>query len=300
MRLFVTIAAALLCPVVLGAESEQIATFKSFEEAAYDCAPYYLLDDSTVRRFLANPEHPSGCGDSRLARCVLIDLVAWDDEAGIKENVIWQFFEPYRCNDYAERTRECIAGLRIQDVNERAQESLRCYLHHYGKLIPSKKYFVPLPDSGLLQLKRDDYLLAGTPWHVLEEVAEGNFSREYELAKALFIGAVRGGFLDFSTKEFYMDRVYTQFTFPSLLSEEAARCQAKVTREFHTNDPIALVFEKIKRCLEVYQPLLDLLKESAAQLVAKKPKGCGGKSSGCGCHSCCAERNDAYYPRPHY
>lgn len=297
----------ILLATCIAASSGHIDTYKSFEDATRNCADYYQLDETCIQRFLASPELGKSI-DARLTRCVLNDLVAWDDTTGIKESVLRQFFQPAGCcdRDYRHHTAQCVQQQLVntaEDVNGRAYEAFRCYLRHYGTLIRLEKKFIPLAKESLIQLKIDDYLIANTPQCALVEFSRGDFGREDEAAKLLFTGAIRGGFLDETDKrKISLDKLYTQFGNPELIDPKTIRCVDNVAREYGPSGNIVQsLFQQLQRCCIQFTTIYEALQEAAGKLVANANTTITASSVSNRINSCgCKPEPRYYYPSQIY
>ncbi|XP_053691977.1 general odorant-binding protein 45-like [Sabethes cyaneus] len=247
------------------ADLPHYTTYKSFQTAFYECAEYYRVPNCTVRRYIEQ-SYPPEEEVKKLIRCTLINLGSWDDETGVHEQVLKNYFVP-RPDDtcYEKRTRECLASIVYDNDYTRAYESFKCYLRYYGELI-SDDEFVPYEQLELQQLALTSLTIAHLPLEVLIQYCKGEFEGEKNFPDLLYIFLVRGGFYS-SQSGWNLANLYTQLGYDILLDPATQQCLDDVAKEKCNADELTRLFEQWQRCIGPYVPLQQYIQIAAKQLL---------------------------------
>ncbi|XP_055542808.1 uncharacterized protein LOC129728395 [Wyeomyia smithii] len=252
------------------ADLPHYTTYKSFQTAFYECAEYCRVPNCTVRRYIEQ-SYPPEEEVKKLIRCTLINLGALDDDNGVLQQVMRNYFVP-RPDDtcYERRTRECLESIVYDDVYTRAYESFKCYLRNYGTLI-SDDEFVPNEHLELDQLALTSLIISNLPFDVLIQYCRGNIQDEKHFPDLLYVIMVRGGYYS-PQNDWNLGNLYTQLGNDILLDPSTKKCIADVAKEKCNADEITKFFETWKRCLSAYVPLLDHIQHAAKKLIGVSAK----------------------------
>ncbi|XP_055635264.1 general odorant-binding protein 45-like [Toxorhynchites rutilus septentrionalis] len=275
------VAAVFLIPIAVAVVSEAPAEFphsvvyKSFSTALSECAEYFQVPNCTLDRYIQD-SYPNNDDVKRLIRCVLINLNGWSDEAGVRENVLGNFFQPLtddKC--YSNRTKECIKrayeDLEQDDHYSRAYESFYCYYTQHGNLVQSDQ-FIPSEPYELKQLVLTGLLMANLPKQVLVKYSKGDILNDSYFPSILLLFCVRGGYYSIYSG-IQLKNIYTQLGYPELLSPEVQQCCGKVSQSLRNADHATHLIKMMKKCLKYNLTMIAALFEKGAKALI------GAKSS---------------------
>ncbi|XP_001663902.2 uncharacterized protein LOC5578512 [Aedes aegypti] len=160
---------------------------------------------------------------------------AWDDETGIKDYVIRNYFKPADTDpSYKSRTQCClrdkVANLDRCALFERAYHSFMCYYQNYGNIVPEAQ-FIPWYQVDREKHLREVFLIEGITRVQLEEFQRSDALKAKEYPILYYIDFVRTAFYDPSTGH-NLERLYTQFGNPGLLADETRRCLDAVSLQY--------------------------------------------------------------------
>ncbi|EAT48657.1 AAEL000344-PA [Aedes aegypti] len=252
-QLFITLA-ILSIITSLAAQDWNSPQLKSFSSAQQECAVYLLLSNETVQQCEVNG-YPDDFNCRKLVNCILVQIYAYDERIGIRDNVITNFFEPPKsCSDYVSRTQECLQTTVPKQCGgqpfERAYLSFQCYYRNYGVLLKDAVRFLPYdPSSPKYSVKQivESFSIANTSCKAIRNLSEGRGFTVENVADALYAFGIRNGFYDLQ-HGLYVDRLYTQVGVPNLLSEATRQCLACVSQQYNT-EPLRIT-QLVLQCVE--------------------------------------------------
>lgn len=232
-------------------------TYKSFSTALYECGEYFEVDNTTLDqyRYYGYPSTPEV---KRLVHCACVNLGAWNDNTGVRKNVIQFLFKPNEHDtEYEERTQHCLDKICTDgyDQNYLAYETFSCYYRQYGRLVKDEVY-VPLEAVEFFALLTFiQNILVVTP-EKLNQFAQGDFLNDPVFKQALYVGFVRVG--AFSSKKGLSPEVaYAQYNFPQLLAPSTGQCVADVSAKYSQLNSEELLYLVYKQCFDSFvHPLL--------------------------------------------
>ncbi|EAT48659.1 AAEL000319-PA [Aedes aegypti] len=225
----------------LAAEDWKSPELKSFSSAQQECAVYLLLSNQTVQRYVKN---------------------GYPDEFSCR-------------NDSVSRTQECLRTTVPKHCEgqpfERAYRSFQCYYRNYGNLLKDTVRFIPYEQVDRVQHLKESFSIANTSCAALKDFCEGHGFNVAELAEALYVLGVRTGFYDPQHGP-YIDRLYTQFGSPNLLSEATRQCVNRVSQQYST-EPV-LITQLFLQCVEDDISTEALFTETAKEILASNQSFC--------------------------
>ncbi|XP_039445502.1 uncharacterized protein LOC120425143 [Culex pipiens pallens] len=292
-------AAALLATVGLFAGSSALEHYictKSLPNALIECAEYFEISECRLSQYVED-SYPNCPDVKRLIRCALLNVGAWEDASGVRENVISNFFEPAAEDTcYVNRTRDCIAEalkhLDSKDYLGRAYESFLCYYRQYGNVIESEQFF-PNEPLEAKQLLLSAINFAHIPRCELVQYSRGHIVDEPHFPALWFVWALRGGYYTIAEGT-DLQALYNQFGCSELLSQCTKSCVEGVQQELAHADDKTKSYQTFRRCLKDLVPL-DSIQKIALELVggshpAPPPCGCGPV-----CRGACGATHTSYY-----
>lgn len=259
----------------LAAEDWKSPELKSFSSAQQECAVYLLLSNQTVQRYVKNG-YPDEFSCRKLINCIFVQIHAFDEITGIKDHVITNFFEPpVTDSDSVSRTQECLRTTVPKHCEgqpfERAYRSFQCYYRNYGNLLKDTVRFIPYEQVDRVQHLKESFSIANTSCAALKDFSEGHGFNVAELAEALYVLGVRTGFYD-PQHGSYIDRLYTQFGSPNLLSEATRQCVNRVSKQY-SMEPV-LITQLFLQCVEDDISTEALFTETAKEILASTQSFC--------------------------
>ncbi|XP_055644103.1 general odorant-binding protein 45-like [Toxorhynchites rutilus septentrionalis] len=236
-----------------------------------ECADYLRLTDEAVQQ-LTGFGYADTPGVRELTHCILVALNAWGDDNLPKTHVIKNFFLPAESDScYENRTQECldksVKSLSPHDILGRAYHSFRCYYYHYGHIVEEEQ-FVPFRDFTLHQFIAESFAIENISKDELQKISDGDFFDVKKFPNIVFTYAVRAGFYDPESGPI-IDRIYTQFGLPEIVSENTRNCVCAV-RQQHFGEPTR-TYELFKQCFANILPTPDLLRSVAQGLLESSP-----------------------------
>uniref|UniRef100_A0A8W7P939 Odorant-binding protein n=1 Tax=Anopheles coluzzii TaxID=1518534 RepID=A0A8W7P939_ANOCL len=185
---------------------------KSFSRALQDCMEYlqvpgYRYAEYAANSFSDDPE--TKC----LLRCVGLNLRWWNDTTGMQTAVIEGFFHPDPLDElYENRTAECLRKeLSHADTTDcccLAYDSFRCYLQHYGNLVPCARFY-PEDETRFVRAAQDCIEFLQIPHKLLKSYSAGSFPDAPETRCLLRCFFLRTGVFHVDTG-FDVERLYTR------------------------------------------------------------------------------------------
>ncbi|XP_019535835.2 general odorant-binding protein 69-like [Aedes albopictus] len=252
-------------------------TEKSFDTALRECAQYFLVSDETIAGYYRQG-FPETDEIKQLIRCTVLNLDAYDDSTGPLEYVLGNYFKPCPSDtEYAERTRCCVKtaldNICPSDVYSRSYASFMCYYREYGNLV-TEDQFVPNTLYELTQMMLFVQSTLNLPYEVLVQFSKGNVVNDPNFPAVLYVWAVRGGYYSLG-EGIQLDRLYTQYGVPGLISPETQKCVADVAQANCNADDLTIMYNTFLTCLRPLLPFENLLQTFAVeQLKCSKP--CAG------------------------
>uniref|UniRef100_A0A182WEA3 Odorant-binding protein n=1 Tax=Anopheles minimus TaxID=112268 RepID=A0A182WEA3_9DIPT len=186
---------------------------KSFTRALQDCMEYLQVPGYRYVEYASN-NYPDDPETKCLIRCVGLNLRWWNDTTGMQPAVMERFFHPDETDaEYENRTAQCLEqhltnGTELSDCCCVAYESFRCYLQHYGNLIPCALYY-PEDESRYVSAAQDCIEYLQIPEQLLKSYAAGSFPDAPETRCLLRCFFLRTGVFHVETG-FDVDRLYTR------------------------------------------------------------------------------------------
>ncbi|XP_062551598.1 general odorant-binding protein 45-like [Armigeres subalbatus] len=241
------------------------AKAKSFITALYECGEYLETDNVTLDQYIYYG-YPSVPEMKRLVHCAMVNVGAWNDNIGVRQNVISYYFKPNAMDsEYVERTQCCLDKICVAescDQNNRAFETFSCYYRQYGRLIKDE-VFVPLESLEFIQLFSFIKLALDICPEKLAQFARGDFLDDPLFKPVLFIVSLRFGGFSWENG-LLLDVFYQQFGVSKLISPCTKKCVADVSARYCTVDKQELVYQVYKQCLHT---LLDSSLQTAFQAM---------------------------------
>ncbi|XP_055589818.1 uncharacterized protein LOC129741999 [Uranotaenia lowii] len=255
----------------------QYTYYKSFLTSLRECAEYYEVSNCDLNAYI-EASYPSNEIVKKLIRCTLYGLGAWDDNAGVQENVIQSFFIPaLEDTCYLDRTRECLKSIECGNVYDKAYGSFQCYYNHFGNLSPDEK-FLPLSGEELGLLASQTFDIADLPQCVLQKYANGHVLDQPSFPFVLFTYLVRGGYYRIDGG-LQLGNMFVQWGKSELLTPETQQCVEKAIHESGDSAQVDIVHRIYSSCLgEILH--LDQVLEANAKLLRDE------EDVSCSCNVC--------------
>ncbi|EAT48658.1 AAEL000377-PA [Aedes aegypti] len=248
---------------------------KSFSSAQQDCAVYLLLSNETVQQYVKSG-YPDEFSSRKLINCILVQIHAFDELTGIKDHVLTNFFDqPGSCSEYVGRTQECLRTSVPKHCEgqpfEHAYRSFQCYYRNYGSLLMDTVRFIPYEQVDRIKHLTESFSIVNTSCKALRELSVGQGFIVENIADPMYTLAVRSGFYD-REHGLYLDRLYTQFGKPALLSDATRQCLVRVSQQYQT-EPLRLT-QLVLQCVESEISTQSLFTETARQVLASNSSYC--------------------------
>ncbi|XP_058449251.1 uncharacterized protein LOC131429218 [Malaya genurostris] len=249
------------------AEHWRSPNLKSITSARQECASYLRIPDDAIEQ-IARGGYPPEASVPKLVHCMLINLNAWEDETGIKDEVMRNFFRPAESDCcFENRTQLClqktVSVLTKCDNLNRAYNSFHCYYRHFGNIFHEGQ-FIPLRENSVHQIVDEALAIENIPRASLEELCNDNALNVPEFPDILYTIFVRAGVYS-PEHGVRLGRLYTQFGKREFLSLETRQCVDTVWRQ-HCSEPNRL-YQTFKQCLTHLVPTISLVGESARKLL---------------------------------
>ncbi|EAT34017.1 AAEL013720-PA [Aedes aegypti] len=234
------------------AEDYEAPRLKTLATIEQECAGYLLLSNETLRSYIA-ASFPKDSTVQKLVHCFLVNMNAWDDETGIKDYVIRNYFKPSDTDSsYESRTQCClrdkVSNLDRCAVFERAYHSFICYYQNYGNLVPEAQ-FIPWYQVDREKNLREVFLIEGITRAQLSKFQKSEERNPKEYPILYYMDVIRNAFYDPSTGH-DLGRLYTQYGIQELLADETRQCLDTVSRNFFEEPTRA--YQGYDQCLRKY------------------------------------------------
>ncbi|XP_050094795.1 general odorant-binding protein 45-like [Anopheles aquasalis] len=238
-------------------------TTSTFDGALWECASQLGISAERVRTenhnlllYTADPE--TAC----LARCIGLLLRFWDDETGLRESTIRQYYRPDpEDHCYRNRTQRCLRTYEkdttLKDVCERAQRAFLCYHQQYGYLQQEER-FIPLTGHEMRQVQQDCLDILGLAPSRLTQYTEGYFPDDPETHCFVRCVGLRTRLYNDRTGP-EVDRLYIQCD--SCVDEHAFKERANACIASQR-------LEKRSKCSTAYRTLYHCFRDDQLELYA--------------------------------
>nr|XP_019931895.2 general odorant-binding protein 45-like [Aedes albopictus] len=257
---------SIICKV--NAEDYEAPRLKTLATIEQECVGYLLLSNETLQKYIAT-SFPEDAVVQKLVHCFLVNMNAWDDETGVKDYVIRNYFKPADTDTvYESRTQDCLrvklANLDRCAVFDRAYRSFMCYYQNYGNIVQEAQ-FVPWYQVEREKHLREVFLIEGVTRAQLEEFQKSDALKAKEYPILYYIDVVRTAFYDPAAGH-NLGRLYTQFGNPGLLADDTRRCLDTVSQQYR-EEP-ARAYQGFDQCLRSYMTTEKLFQTVVAQVLA--------------------------------
>ncbi|KXJ71635.1 uncharacterized protein LOC109405893 [Aedes albopictus] len=248
-----------LCFAAVGrCDLPHYVVYKSFFTALYECGEYLQVDNVTLDQYIYYG-YPSIPEVKRLIHCAMVNVGAWNDYRGVRNNVFRYFFQPNALDtEYEQRTQLCLDSICPNEIdqNYRAFETFSCYYRQFGRLIKDD-VFNPAEPLEFFQLLQFVRLTLNISPEKVAQFAAGNFLDDPVFKQALFIGALRVGAYSWD-RGYLFDASYAQYNVPEIISPCTRKCVEDVTAQYCSADKMEQVYQIYKQCLHTFlDPLLQ-------------------------------------------
>ncbi|KFB40107.1 AGAP000580-PA-like protein [Anopheles sinensis] len=148
---------------------------KSFTQAYLECLQYLNISSQPMLEYDASAL--SNASGNCLLRCIGLNLRWWDDQTGLLERPLLQFFRQLPDTETLSQARACVAKLDNPTVEPcaGAYSSFRCYSDVLGEVVAYPEYVVPSREEAGQIIRHCVLVLQVPPEQIANYMAAGSF-----------------------------------------------------------------------------------------------------------------------------